>query len=252
MTQRPVGKTGLIPAKAFEHERHYLNPLPLHLPAPYQVHQRETDQYGYVAFDANYYWVPGRKREQVKVLEYADQMRIYQRRECVAEYPLPPSGVKNACFSPEGEPKPRCQPKSRKRGSEQEERRLRGLGSDVAAYLDYVIRTVTIQRHRFIRELFALSRKVTAAVFVETAQRALRYRILDMATVERIAWFCMSQGEERIFDVDVDDSYRQRPAYLEGCLTDEPDLSLYDDLLRTDDESDRPEENPESEEEGHA
>lgn len=69
-----------IPAKAFEHERHYLNPLPSHLPAPYQVHQRETDQYGYVVLSANYYWVPGRKRERVKVLEYADQMKIYPRR----------------------------------------------------------------------------------------------------------------------------------------------------------------------------
>jgi hypothetical protein len=122
----------------------------------------------------------------------------------------------------------------------------------VAAYLDYVLKTVAVQRHRFVRELFALSRKVTEAVFVETAQRALRYRILDMATVERIAWFCMSQGEERIFDVDVDDSYRQRPAYLEGCLTDEPDLSIYDDLLGSDEETDPPEENPESEEEDHA
>ena len=248
MAHRPVGKTGLIPVKAFEHERHYLNPLPRHLPAPYQMHQRETDQYGYVAFGANYYWVPGRQREPVKILEYAEQMKIYQRGQCLAAYPLPPSGVKNACFSPEGEPKPRYQPKARKRGSEQEEQRLRALGAEAAAYLDYVIKNITVQRHRFIRELFALSRKVTERVFVQTAQRALRYRILDMATIERIAWFCMSQGEERIFDVDVDDSYCQRPAYLEGCLTDQPDLSIYDDLLRSDDETHSSGEGPESEE----
>lgn len=248
MEHRPVAKTGLIPAKAFEHERDYLTSLPSHLPAPYRVHQRETDQYGYAALNANYYWVPGRKRTPVKVLEYADHMKIYQRRQCLAEYPLPPSGVKNACFSPEGQPKPRHQPTARKRGSEQEERRLRALGSEVTAYLDYVIKTVTIQRHRFIRELFALSRNVTAGVFVETAQRALRYRILDMAAVRRIAWFCMSQGEERVFDVDVDDSYRERPAYLEGCLTDEPDLSIYDDMFQSDDETDQSGEDPESEE----
>lgn len=248
MEHRPVAKTGLIPAKAFEHERDYLTSLPSHLPAPYRVHQRETDQYGYVALNANYYWVPGRKRVPVKVLEYADHMKIHQRRQCLAEYPLPPSGVKNACFSPEGQPKPRHQPNARKRGSEQEERRLRGLGSDVVDYLDYVIKTVTIQRHRFIRELFALSRNVTAGVFVETVQRALRYRILDMETVRRIAWFCMSQGEDRVFDVDVDDSYRQRPAYLEGCLTDEPDLSIYDDMFQSDDQTDQSGEDPESEE----
>ena len=126
--------------------------------------------------------------------------------------------MKNACFSPEGEPRPRHQPKARKRGSEQEEQRLRALGSDVAAYLDYVIKTVTIQRHRFIRELFALSRKVTEGVFVETAQRALRYRILDMATVQRIAWFCISQGEERFWDVDIDDQL-PRAARVPGRLS---------------------------------
>ena len=249
MEHRPLAKTGLIPAKAFEHERHYLNRLPSYLPASYQVHQRATDQYGYVALNANYYWVPGRKRERVKVLEYAGHMKIYQRRECLAEYPLAPDGVKNASFSPEGEPKPRYQPKSRKRGSEQEERRLRAMGSEVVAYVDYVIKTPGIQRHRFLRELLALSRKVTEGVFVEAMERALRYRILEMATVRRIAWFCMSQGEERLFDVDVDDGYHERPAYQEGCLTDDPDLSIYDDMLQSDDETDEPEEDPESEEE---
>jgi len=249
MEHRPVAKTGLIPAKAFEHERHYLNPLPSHLPAPYQVHQRETDQYGYVVLNANYYWVPGRKRERVKVLEYADQMKIYQRRQCLAEYPLPPDGVKNASFSPEGEPKPRYQPKSRKRGSEQEEKRLRAMGPAVAAYVDYVLKTPGIQRHRFLRELLALSRKVTEGVFVEALQRALRYRILDMATLHRIAWFCMSQGEEQRFEVDVDDSYQERPAYQEGCLTDEPDLSAYEGMLESDEETNESEEEPESEEE---
>jgi hypothetical protein len=38
----------------------------------------------------------------------------------------------------------------------------------------------------------------------------------------------MSQGEERLPYADVDESFRERPAYQEGCLTDEPDLSRYD------------------------
>ncbi len=56
---RAQTKARLIPAKAFEHERGYLNELPPYLPAPYQTHHRGTDQYGYAAFGANYYWVPG-------------------------------------------------------------------------------------------------------------------------------------------------------------------------------------------------
>ena len=38
----------------------------------------------------------------------------------------------------------------------------------------------------------------------------------------------MSQEEERLPDIDIDANYRERPAYQEGCLTDQPDLSQYD------------------------
>lgn len=75
------------------------------------------------------------KREDVKVLRYADRLKIYQHRICVAEYPLPADGIKNARFSPEGQPAPRHLPKHRKHGSQQEEQRLLALGPEVAAYI---------------------------------------------------------------------------------------------------------------------
>ena len=40
---------------------------------------------------------------------------------------------------------------------------------------------------------------------------------------------------------------KQRPAYQEGCLTDEPDLSIYDDMLKQD-EDHQPEDQDRSEE----
>lgn len=237
---RPVGKTRLIPAKAFEHERSYLHELPGHLPAPYCPHERGTDQYGYAPFEGNFYWVPGTKREDVKLLQYADHLKIFRQRTCVAEYPLPPEGTKNQRFSPPGQPAPRSWSTKGKRGSAQEEQRLRAMGPGVAAYVDYVLATPGIQRHRFLRELFALSRKVTQTVFVATLQRALRYRVVHLQTLERIAWFCMSQEDHRLPEADVDESFRQRPAYQEGCLTDEPDLSIYDDMLSDDDDTNPP------------
>jgi hypothetical protein len=238
MHHRPVSKTGLIPAKAFEHEHSYLTQLPPQLPAPYFADERGTDEYGYLSFQANYYWVPGAKREDVKVAQYADHLKIYQHRTCVAQYPLPADGVKNARFSPEGQPTPRHLPKHRKHGSEQEEKRLRAMGPVVAAYVDYVIQTPGIQRHRFVRELFALSQQMTETVFVQALERALRYRVVQLETLERIAWFCMSQGEQRLPYADVDESFRERPAYQEGCLTDEPDLRIYDQTPTQEDETD--------------
>jgi hypothetical protein len=228
MEHRPQTKARLIPAKLFEHERLYLNRLPRHLPAPYQEHRRGTDQYGYVAFHANYYWVPGTRRDVVKVLQYADRIKIFQRHTPLAEYPLPPDGVRGQQFSPAGQPQPRPRARNRHRDARREEQRLRAMGGEVAAYLDFALSACGVQRHRFTRGLFALSRKVPHDVFVKTAQRALYYRIVDLATLERIAWLCLSQEETVLPQVDVDEDFQQRPAYQEGCLTDQPDLSVYD------------------------
>jgi len=103
------------------------------------------------------------------------------------------------------------------------------MGAQVAAYVDYALKTAGMQRHRFLRELFSLSQQVPHSVFLQTLERARRYRVVHLASLQRIAWFCMSQTEETLPPADVDESFRQRPAYQEGCLTDEPDLSVYDE-----------------------
>jgi len=236
MEQRPQGEAKLIPAKTFEHERSYLIKLTPHIPAPYQDHPRSTDQYGYASFAGNYYWVPGTKREDVVVLEYSDRLKIYHARECLAEYPLPPDGVKNQRFSPQGQPKPRYNPKHRRRPTQQEEQRLRAMGEVVGAYLDFALKPKGIERHGMLRKLFALSQKVTPALFIRSIERALRYRITSMATIERIAALCMSQGAEALPFVEVDEGFREREAYQEGRLTDQPDLSVYQDASEEGDE----------------
>lgn len=239
MEQRAQTKTRLIPAKAFEHECMYLNQLPQHLVAPYQSHQRGTDQYGYVSFQANYYWVPGTRRDAVKVLQYADHLKIFLARECLAEYPLPPDGTRNERFSPAGQPQPRYQPRRFRRAAKPEEQRLRAIDKSVADYLDYALSAPgVVQRHRFTRELFALSRKVTSSLFVKTIQRAHRYRVVDLSTLHRIAWLCISQSEDVLPEADVDEDFRQRPAYQEGNLTDQPDLTIYDQLFDEKEEED--------------
>jgi transposase len=230
MEQRPVAKSRLIPAQAFDHERPYLVKLPAHLPAPYLVHERDTDQYGYTAFDGNYYWVPGTSRVEVKVFEYADRMKIYQRGQCVAEYALPADGVRNHVFSPEGMPQPARQPKNRKQPAQEEEKRLRAMSTTVDGYLNFALHA-GVQPQRFLRELFALSRRMTAAVFIETMSRALHYRITDIETLRRMARLSISQQEFQLSGVEVDESFRQREAYQQGHLTDAPDFGLYDQML---------------------
>ena len=216
-------------------ERGYLVDLSPHLPPPYLAHERGTDQYGYVSFDGNYFWVPGTERDDVKVLEYSDRLKIYLNRKCLAEYLLPADDVKNQRFSPEGMPAPQHQPNNRKRPTQEEEKRLRAMSPAVDAYLDFALNSdAGIQRHRFIRELFALASRMTSSLFIQTIERALHYRIVNIVALGRIALMYMRQGARTLPCVDVDENFLKREAYLEGSLTDTPDFSIYDKMLEDD------------------
>lgn len=236
MALRPVGKPGLIPAEAFEYEKPFLAKLPPYVEPPYLVHGRCTDQYGYASFRANFYWVPGTRRDDVTILEYSDSIKIFRKRKQLAEYRLPPEGVKNKRLSPEGLPKPKYRPHNRKRPTEQEEKRLRAISEEVDGYLNLVLREMGIKKHRFLRELFSLSQKIAAPLFVKTIKRALKYRITDTKTIERIAVLQMSDGLYEMPLVEVDEEFRLRDTYIEGRLSDEPDLSIYKRMLEEEDD----------------
>ena len=228
MDHRPQGKVPVIPVKAFEHEIGFLTPLPAHLPVPYRVLDRGTDQYGFIAFDANYYWVPGTERAEVQVLEYSDHLQIYQGRICLASYPLPAPGITNQQFSPPGQPAPHHLPRHCPHASAEEEQRLRALGEPLPAYLDFVLSTPGVQRHQYVRRLFTLSRQMTPDLFRHSVARALHYRITSLATLERIAVLGLQQDPGAWAGVELDEQFRQRPAYQNGALTDAPDLSRYE------------------------
>ena len=231
LEHRSQGKARLLPVKAFEHERSFLAELPPHLPPPYLLHERDTDQYGYVAMNGNYYWVPGTKRQTIKILEYADRLRLCLGSACLVEYPLPADGVHNAQFSPPGQPAPADHARNRKRPTAEEETRLRAMAPGVDAYLTFALPPLGLSRHRFIRELFALAGQTSAALFVQAVERALRYRVADIATLRRIAQLYLTQDESRIPNPPVDEGFRERDAYRQGHLTDAPDFSPYDKMM---------------------
>jgi len=226
MEHRKQGKGGLIPAKAFEHERPCLIGLPNHLPGPYRVHARGVDEYGYASFDGNFYWVPGEDRQPVTVIEYAARIKISRDRQCLAEYPLPADGVHNQPFHPQGFPAPRYKPRYRKQPAHEEEKQLRAISPSVGGYVDFILQTPGIYRHEHLRRLLALSRKMSAPLFIQSVERAHKYRIADLPTLQRIAHLYLEQGQD-LPRVQVDENFRQREAYLEGSLTEQPDLSIY-------------------------
>jgi hypothetical protein len=229
-----VGKAQLIPGKAFDHERAYLCKLSGEIPSPYLSHVRRTDQYGYVAFGGNFYWVPGTHRDEVRVLEYACELKLYRRRELLTKYKLPAWGVTNQLFSPAGLPRPCFEPKNRKHSTTEEENRLRGMGAVVGEYLDFALAPKGNERHRFVRALFHLTQRMTTSLFLKTLGRALKYQIVDVDTVWRIAQLELGEGMEILPEALIDESYQERDAYQEGRLSEAPDFSRWDDMLEED------------------
>jgi len=236
MEQRLQTKARIIPTQAFAQEKAYLVKVPEHIPAPYLTHRRIIDQYGYVAFDGNFYWVPGKQRGEVMVLQYSDSMQVYHGRERLCQYALPGSEVKNQRFSPPGEPRPRHQPNNRKQSTRQEQMRLRSISPAVGEYLDLVLKPKGMQRHSFVRKLHGLSRRMTEELFIRVIGRACKYGVTSIATIERIARIYMTQGQEDFDLVQIDESFRDREAYQEGALSDAPDLSSFDRQPGDDDE----------------
>jgi len=235
MANRATTKTRLIPAQVFEYEKPYLKDLPGFVPAPYLVLTRGTDQYGYASVDGNFYWIPGTDRHDVKVLQYAEHLMIYRNRKLLGRYRLPADGVKNELIAPEGQEKPPYQPKNRKKPTAKQENILRKAAKEINDYLDFAVKSGGIQKHRFIRGLYGLYRKIALEVFIKTVKRALKYRITDIKTVERIATLQLTAGNFQLPLPQIDRQLEKRASYIEGCFADEVDLSVYDKITGGDD-----------------
>jgi len=229
MPNRPMSKTRMIPAKAFEYEHSFLKQVPPYVTPPYLAHKRGTDQYGYAAVDGNFYWVPGKTRFDVKVLQFCDHVEIYHQRKKLVEYPLPPDGIKNDKISPKGEPKPRYQPNNRKKPTASEEKILRATAPEVDEYLNFVLVMKGKARHGFIRQLYSLKKKTALPLFAKAVKRALKYRIKNVDTIENIIRLLLTQSNYEMPLPEINEEFTNRPAYREGRFADEVDLSIYKD-----------------------
>ena len=126
-------------------------------------------------------------------------------------------------------PAAQAHPRHRPQPSHEEEKRLRALASAVSAYVDFLLATPGHLRHQTLRRLWALSQRMSPDLFVRSVERAHRYRISDLKTLEQIAALYLQQAPNPLPLPAIDQSFRDRPAYQEGSLTDSPDLSQYDE-----------------------
>ena len=155
-------------------------------------------------------------------------MEIYHKRKKLAEYALPPHGVKNKKFSPKGKPESRYQPNNRKKPTAEEEKSLRSAAPEVNDYLNFVLVMKGKAKHRFVRQLYSLHKKTAPSVFAQALKRALKYRIKSIETIENIIRLLLRQSNYEMPLPEIDAKFTNRPAYLEGRFADEVDLSIYE------------------------
>jgi hypothetical protein len=103
------------------------------------VLERSVDEYGYVALEANYYWVPGTGRGRLKVLRYENHLQLYQEGHLAIEYALASDGVRNQQIDPPDKPASDTHPRHRPQPSHEAEKRLRALHPTVNTYVDFLL-----------------------------------------------------------------------------------------------------------------
>ena len=113
--------------------------------------------------------MPGTGREEVKVLEYSDRLKIFQAGQSLAEYPLPADGVRGAKFSPRASRPPTTPtiatvPPKWKRSTAH-------FGAQPSAPISIMPCLKGFARHQFLRRLLALSRKMSVELFARPGTR---------------------------------------------------------------------------------
>jgi hypothetical protein len=229
----PDDKTKLVPVSQWEIEKQYLEVVPDYIEPPYKDYGRFVDKNGFITVYANYYWIPGVKSQDVKVIEYPGHIKVYRNRELMIEYPLKPCDIKYERVTPEG-----CRMEKKashtRLSSEAEETKLRSAGEIVARYLDFVRSKEGAVRYRnqFVKNLYGISLRLAPGIFEKTIERALAYKINNCEAIERIAVQLMRADVQEWPEVMSFGGFEKREAYLEGRLADEPNLFSYAKLLK--------------------
>lgn len=226
--REPNRKTKIIPLEVFEKEKPFMKKVSPDLPAPYIVHCRVIDQYGYIAFDSNYYWIPIGTSTEVKILQYADLIKIYSERKFIIDYMLPDFGVRSERFIPKGVHLETA-PKKVAIPSTKEEKILKDLGDEVSVYLDFLIKGSSLNRkYQVVRRLYSLHCRLTPSLFMKSIRRSLAYGLYDIKRLEEISIQLLRGEVLEIPEVLIDYEYEGRESYQEGETTDEADLTCYE------------------------
>lgn len=230
---RPLSKTKLIPAELFENEKPNLIKIPLGIHEPYFLHSRIIDEYGYISFGSNYFWIPKKSSGKINVLEYHNRIRIclehLTNENCSnIEYILPPWKTKNQKYFPDGHTRQKYEPRNIKKTSDSEKNYLINLAPICKDYMNFIFsKSCSIkQKHKYTKDVYYLSKKMSADLFVKTISRALRFHIADINAIASIARQILQLDTYNCPESLNAANYRERQSYRDGQFSHEH----YDDI----------------------
>lgn len=232
---RPQSKTGLIPEELFKSEKASLQKIPPYLHPPAHQHQRIVDQYGYIAFNGNFYWVPQNRARKVTVMEYAKEITVYDtNHKKLVTHTLFDELTKSQVRKPttqNGKKVQRYRPNNQKDNSTEEQRILRQDGIVISNYLDFVLSKESgiVFRHRFIRNLYALRKKTTITLFTKAIERAQHYKVNEISQIYNIFSNILKHPIYETPSQNTPPQYKNRPEYKQGQFTHENDVDQVPD-----------------------
>jgi len=226
--QRPLSKTKLIPGELFELEKPSLIKVSNGISEPYLPHFRTIDQYGYVSFGANFYWTASKVQGNVCIIEYSKKIRICLSRLTKGlvpdvEYRLPPWKTVNQKYFPEGFTKPKHQPNNRKMKSDNEEKYISNLAPVCAEYVNFVFskKCVLKQKHRFIRDLYRLLKKMSKELCVSILSHALAFHVVEINSIKKIVHQILQDNQYELLSFPDVSDFEKRQSYLDGRFSKE-------------------------------
>jgi hypothetical protein len=169
--------------------------------------------------------------KQVKILEYEKRIKIMDERELLAEYDLPPFGVKRDFVGPKDGSKPFQKPKYHKYFAHEEEKKLRLKGAVINQYLDFIKSASVVHKNKFICELYKLSQRASESLFEQVVKRAFLYKVKSIETLTNIASWMIKVDGNAHFDDFFPSDFKDRKTYQDGKFSGETSIGYYKQLF---------------------
>lgn len=172
------------PRDLFAVESPALAPLPLHVPAVYDLHHRRVDTEGYVSLHRNRYSAPAALiGRQVTVHEHGGVVRIFDGHQLIIEHDKRPFSAGQRVMHPShrGQRRPRSQ-----QPPLPEERVLRAASPELAALVDALRRYHGGRAAKTVRRLHRIYLEYPTEPVVTAVARALEFGLVDLSRIERM------------------------------------------------------------------